>query len=513
MGYPARHLVGIDVGTSTMKTLAFDYETGEVAAVVTAPLPSYQPRRDWTEYDPAVLWRTVSGCLRRLLNDVPAEWVAGVAVASMAEAGVLLDAKNQPVYPIIAWHDRRTEPQMGCLENRIAPFDVFRITGQQWRPIFSVFKLLWLRENQPAAFKRAEHWLCIADYVIWHLTGVHTTDRTLASRTMLLDQATGTWSARLLDVAQFDASLLPEIVPSGTAVGLVTREAAQETGLAAGTPVCTGGHDHLCGAFAAGISGPGQILDSSGTAQSVFTLTPEWHPSRTRFDSGMTHYHYVLDGLYIIQGGLTMAGGLLRWIGDLLAGPGEDIDYPTLMYAAQDAPAGANGVTCLPYLAGKPAPEVDPAARGAFVGLTVSTSRGDLVRAALEGLAYHLREIVEAFDDLLPTRADEITAIGGTNRPGLLPQIKADVTGRAVRVLSVPQAVALGAALLAGLGAGIFATPGEALARSPRSAETYTPNPELKALYAAGYEHYRALYRHERMARTSDRRDTLIGDQ
>lgn len=510
--HQARHLVGIDVGTSAVKALAFNYDTGEVAAVATLPLPTYHPRRGWTEYDPAVVWQTVATCLGRLWDGVPAASVAGVAVASMGEAGVLLHDSGQPTYPIIAWHDPRTQPQMGWLEKRISPFEVFRITGQQWRPIFSIFKLLWLRENQPEAFGRARQWLCIADYVLWRLAGVRATDRTVASRTMLMDQASGTWSAPLLDVAQLDASLLPDVVPSGSIVGEVTPTAAEETGLPHGTPVCTGGHDHLCGALAAGVRRPGQILDSSGTAQSVLTLTPEWQPNRTLFDRGLTHYFFVLDGLYIIQGGLTMAGGTLRWLGDLLAGPGQEIDYPALMEAAADAPRGANGVAFLPYLGGKPAPQGDPAARGAIVGLTASTTRGDLARAALEGLAYYLREMVETFDDLLPARAAEITAIGGTNRPGLLPQIKADVTGRAVRVPSVPEAVALGAALLAGLGVGLFTTPDKALAGSSGSATTYTPEPAATEAYAAGYESYRTLDRHLRVARMADQPDPLTGD-
>jgi xylulokinase len=495
-------LVGIDLGTSAVKALAFDYDTGRVAAIASEPLPSYRPRRDWVKHDPAILWQTVATCLHRLWDAIAAESVAGVAVASMGEAGVLLDGNDRPVYPIIAWHDPRTVPQMDWLARQIAPWEVFRITGQQWRPIYSVFKLLWLRENEPAAFRTGERWLCIADYIMWRLAGVHVTDRTVGSRTMLLDQARGRWSASLLDIAQLDGNLLPEVVLSGTRVGHVTPDAAQETGLRAGTPVCTGGHDHLCGAFAAGILGPGQILDSSGTAQSVLTLTPEWHPTRTLFDSGLTYYRYVLDGLFILQGGLTMAGGMLRWLGDLLAAT-EEADYQALLEAAAAAPAGANGVTCLPYLRGKPAPTVDSGARGAVLGLTATTTRGDVARATLEGLAYHLRELVEAFDALLGTRADEITAIGGTNQPGLLPQIKADVTGRAVRVPSVPEAVALGAALLAGLGVGVFATAQEAAARSPRRAQTHLPDAALAELYAAGYDCYRALYRQLRIARSS----------
>lgn len=488
-------LLGIDVGTSSVKTLVFDSASGQVLAATSHPSPVYHPRPEWAEFDPDELWEAVCQCVGQLWRRVPAESIDALAVASMAEAGVLLDSEHRPVYPIIAWHDPRTRAQAAWLEQQIDPFDVFQITGQQQRHILSVNKLLWLRENERERFEAGEHWSCVADYVIGRLAGEYVTDWTLASRTQLFDQATRYWSQQMLDVAGLDADLFPPAFPSGTEVGQVTNQAADETGLANGTIVCTGGHDHLCGAFAVGVLDFGQILDSSGTAQSVLTITSEWNPTRDLFESGFTHYRYVVDGRYIVQGGLPMAGGTLQWLAGLLSGGAETPDFDRLVAAAERAPAGANGVVCLPYLRGKSAPEVDPSARGAFVGLTAATTAGDLVRAALESLAYHLRELVEAMDSSLGSLEDEIIAIGGTNRGGILPQIKADVTGCRMRVPEIPEAVALGAALLAGLGVGAFETPADALASVQAGSAIYEPGLQVKRVYDRCYRYYREVYR------------------
>lgn len=488
-------LLGIDVGTSAVKALVFDATSGQVVAQASQPLPAYHPRPEWTEFDPQELWETVCRCLQRLWREVAPESVVALGVASMAEAGVLLDGSGHPVYPIIAWHDPRTEPQAAWLAEQIGPFEIYRITGQRLRYIFSLPKLLWLREHEPLRFQSGRHWLCVEDYVIWRSTGTLATDRTIASRTLAFDQASGTWSSRMLEVAELDVGRFPPVFPSGTEVGRVTPQAADETGLAIDTPVCTGGHDHLCGAFAAGVITPGQVLDSSGTAQAILTLTPEWNPSRALFESGFTHYHYVIDGHYIVQGGLSMAGGVLHWLARLLGGDRPVPDYERWLAAAATVPPGANGVLCLPFLLGKPGPGMDPAMRGVFLGLTPATTAEEFVRAALEGLAYYLREVVEAFKTLLGELAEEIIAIGGTTREGLLPQIKADVTGCRVRVPNIAEATALGAALLAGLGVEVFANPAEAVSAAQATSTEFEPNPQTKAVYEQGYALYREACR------------------
>ena len=483
-------LLGIDVGTSAVKALVFDAASGQVVAQVSRPLPAHHPQPEWTEFDPQELWETVCQCLTQLWHEVAPESIAALGVASMAEAGVLLDGSGHPVYPIIAWHDPRTEPQAAWLGERIAPFEIYQITGQRLRYIFSLPKILWLREHEPQRFQAGRRWLCVQDYVIWRLAGELATDRTIASRTLAFDQASGTWSPRMLEVTGLDVGLFPPVFPSGTEVGRVTPRAADESGLAVGVPVCTGGHDHLCGAFAVGVVEPGQVLDSSGTAQAILTLTPVWNPSQELFASGFTHYHYVVDGYYIVQGGLSMAGGVLHWLARLLGDERPTPDFERWLVAAEGVPPGANGVLCLPFLLGKPGPRMDPAMRGVFLGLTPATTGEELMRAALEGLAYYVREVAEAFEALLGELADEIIAIGGTTRRGTLPQIKADVTGCRVCVPDIPEATALGAALLAGLGVEVFATPAEAVGAVRVTTTEFEPDPQTRATYERGYALY-----------------------
>lgn len=497
------YLLGIDVGTTSTKAVLYDPGAGRVVAVASRPTPTHHPRPDRTEFPPAEVWRAIVESVREATAGRATD-VRAVSAASMAEAGTLVDRAGRCLYPIIAWHDPRTEPQAARWAERPGPRRVFEITGQTIQAKFSLNKLLWLREHAPEAFRAAHRWLCVEDFALWKLAGVYATDYSIASRTLAFDQRSLGWSDEMLGLARLPTDLFPTAHPSGTAVGQVTPEAAAETGLPAGAAVVTGGHDHLCGSLAAGIVGPGALLDSMGTAEGGLLLAESFDPDERLFRSGYAHYAHVIPGSYVVLFGLTASGGLLEWlVRQICPDAGESAEararaFAGALEAAGRVPPGADGVFWLPHLSGVGSPWEDERSRAAVVGLTGAHGRGHLARALLEGLSYWLRENLDALGEIVavPQPGDgEITAIGGGTRAALWMQIKADVTGRRVRVVEVPEAAALGAALLAGVGAGIFASAAEAAASVARTATTYHPDPARSAAYDRYYQAvYRELY-------------------
>ena len=495
-------LLGLDIGTSNLKAVAYDPASGQAAAQASEPTPQTHPRPEWTEYDPMLIWQRLCACIRRVVASLPpGSRIAAVAAASMGEAGVPLDRGGQPLYPIIAWHDPRSEPQAEFLRREIGPEALHRITGQQVRHVFAAAKLLWLRQHAPDVVSRMAHWLSMEDYILWRLSGAAATDYSIASRTMLFDQERGDWSPTMLEVCGVSADILPRPVPSATVVGRVTAQAAQESGLAQGTPVAAGGHDHLCGALAVGAVETGRFLDSSGTAQSMLMPIEQFHGGGDVFAAGFSCYRHVLRGRYMIQGGLNTAGGALEWVVKLTGG--DSARYDDLFRDAAAAGAGAHGVFCLPHFRGSTSPINDASSRAAFIGLHLAHGRGDMVRAVIEGLAYYLRSNLERMAHVGPAAAGRMLAIGGANRQPLVLQVKADVCNRPVWAPAVPEAVAVGAALLAGLAVGVFADEAQAAASVRCAVARYEPDAERAAMYETWYnEVYARLYEAMKRLRT-----------
>ncbi|MFL5800892.1 MAG: L-fuculokinase [Roseiflexaceae bacterium] len=449
------YLLGLDAGTTSIKAWLYDAASGVPLAGAARPTPISSPRTGWAEHDPAALWRAAAESIRETLEHAPgARPIAGMAAASMGEAGVPLDEHGDPLYPFVAYYDQRSEPYVDWWRARISPEALHAISGQVLRPVFGAMKLMWLRDAHPDLFARTRRWLSVGDYLIWRLAGVAATDRTLASRTMLLDQRTCDWSAELLPIAGIPAGLLPPVYPSGTVVGGVSAAAAAETGLPVGTPVATGGHDHLCGGIAAGVAAPSDALVSLGTAAALLAPSAMFHGGGAVFSQGLSCYCYVSDG-YVVQGGLSAAGAALAWLARLLRGGTRPEDYATLERAAAESPPGARGLVCLPHLRGSGTPERDSAARAAFVGLREQHGPGDMWRALVEGLACWARRNLEATEAAIGLPITRLTLIGGAARGAILPQALADISGRAVALPEIGEASARGAALLAGRAVGI----------------------------------------------------------
>ena len=436
-------LAGIDLGTTSIKAGLYD-RAGRSLAQASAPTPTAYPQPGWAAHDAEAIWQCAAGVLRRVVDQVAAQGrdpaaIAGVAVASMGEAGVLLDAHGAPLAEVIAWFDRRTQPQADWLEHTIGRDRLLAITGLPLQPIFGLCKLLWLKACQPDAFARAARWLNLGDYVAYRLCGAQATDLSLASRTLALDLARREWSREILDAAGVPAALLASPVASGTRLGAVTPAASAATGLPATCQVAAGGHDHDCGALAVGVTEPGDVLDSLGTAEAIFVPLERPMADLTLGRQGYAQGVHVAPARYYVHGGIYTCGASVAWAHRVV---GQGSELATLIAEAAAVPAGSLGVYFLPYLRLANPPYDDPLARGAFAGLTADASRGALFRAVLEGLAYESRlslDTLLAAPGAAPLR--RLVAIGGGTRNALLMRVKAGVLGRPLTVVEVPEAV------------------------------------------------------------------------
>jgi xylulokinase len=359
---------------------------------------------------------------------------------------------------------------------------------------------MWLKENEPELASRVNKWLIVEDFVNYKLTGKYSTDFTDASPTLLFDQRSLTWSDEMLKIAGLEKDLLPVPQASGSFVGEITSQAAEKTGLAPGTPLFQGGHDYLVGALAAGAISPGMFLDVTGTWELVITPTtsPQWTSEIRQL--GLTVEAHSVPATYCIWAGGT-AASMLEWYKDQIgfeahrqaqAGLGNVWSY--LMDEAQSAPPGANGIFFLPHFNGTACPNLDPRSLGAFIGLNDNTKRADMIRAMVEGLDYAFLNMLKAVELGAGQRAEQITAIGGGVRNDFWMQNKADVSGRLVVTPEIDEATALGAAMLAGVGVGVYGNLIEASRQVYKPGRLFEPNLKLASLYADLFEIYREIY-------------------
>ncbi len=485
-------IIGLDIGTTSIKATAFDVH-GRALASAGVPTPTHHPRADWAFFEPDELWRGTCIVLRKTVAALPAEYApASVAVASVGESGVPLDVHGEPTHNIIAWFDRRTIAQAEWWHAHVGWDRTLRTTGLSPRVIYGANKMLWLRDNEPDAWRRTARWLNVADWIAFKLCGEQAADYSLASRTLLFNLARREWSADLLTRANLPASLLPTAVPSGTHVGDVHAAAAQATGLGAGMPVAAGGQDHVCGAFALGITEHGEMVDSMGTAESLFVALAQPVLDSERAVGFPQGAHVVPERAYAM-GGMYLSGGAVDWGRRLLGEP--EVGYAEFVALATNAPPGSGGVFFLPHLRMANPPQDDPLARGAFLGLSTDIERRHLARAVLEGLAHEAYASLVTMSERFDLAPQHILAIGGGARNELWIKIKAAVSGLPFHVAQTEEAVCLGAAMLGGIGAGVYDSFAQALQQVRIATKTIEPDARLHAFYAARHEQvYVKLY-------------------
>jgi xylulokinase len=493
------YLIGIDVGTTGTKTLLIT-DTGDVVASYTAEYPMYTPRPQWAEQDPEDWWQATVKSIREVLKSArinPAQ-ILGIGLTGQMHGMVMLDAQGKVLRRCIMWNDQRTAAQCEWIMNTVGRERFLELTLNPALPGFTAPKIIWTRENEPEVYARAAKVLLPKDYIRYRLTGVYATEVSDASGTVLLDVSQRRWSTTVLEELAIPAEWMPKCVESPEVTGKITAEVAELTGLPVGLPVVGGAGDQAASAVGTGIVEPGLVSVTLGTSGVVFAYTET--PSRD--PEGRLHtFCHAVPGKWHVMGVTLSAGGSLRWLRDTLGLAEKNVaalsgvsTYEILDAEAANAPAGCEGLIFLPYLTGERTPYPDPNARGTFFGLTLRHDKRHMVRAVLEGVAYSLRDSIELFRDLaIPIQ--QVRAVGGGARSLRWRQILADVFGTELVTVNVTDSTAYGAALLAGVGTGLFASVPEACAATVKIVEHVDPIAENQAMYNEYYPVYRSLYR------------------
>lgn len=493
------YVMGIDVGTTGTRAVIVRPDGHVVGAATGDHQPMRMPKPGWAEQDPSDWWEATIQAVRAALEtaNLTGEDIAAIGLSGQMHGVVLLDKAHAVLRPSLIWCDQRSQAQCDWITSQVGSERLIQLVSNPALTGFSAPKIIWVRDHEPEIFDRAANFLLPKDYVRFRLTGEFATDVSDASGTLLFDVTNRRWSQEMLGMLDLDARLLPRAYESPEITGQITRETAVVTGLKAGTPVVGGGGDQASSAVGNGIVLPGLTSATLGTSGVIFTHTdlPKLDPL------GRIHtFCHAVPGKWHVMGVTQGAGLSLRWFRDqfgaseawLAQQTGVD-PYELIIEQAAKIPPGSQGLLWLPYLMGERTPHLDAQARGMWFGLTAAHTRGHMIRSILEGVAFSLRDSIEIFKDLeIPV--EQIRVSGGGSRSFLWRQIQADIYGKELVTLRTSEGSAFGAALLAGVGGGIYDSVEESAHAAIQIRESMAPQAANVQLYNRQYQIYRALY-------------------
>lgn len=482
------YLLGIDIGTSACKAALF-HENGLVAAQVTGEYAVRYPRAGWAEQDPDEWWRTVCIAIRDVLSisGVEPAQIAGVGVDGQSWSAIAVDTAGDVLCPTPIWTDTRARDICDAVKKEIPEDEIFALCGNLLQPSYTLPKILWYKQNLPDVYRKADAILQSNSFIVYRLTGNRTQDLSQGYGLHCFDMRLGRWDDAMCKRLGVRRELLPPLYACHQIVGGVSEEAARLTGLIAGTPVAAGGLDAACGTLGAGVIDAGQTQEQGGQAGGMSIALSEYAADR-RLILGL----HVVPGRWLLQGGTTGGGGALKWLRETIC---PELSFDEMSSLADSVPAGSDGVLFLPYMAGERSPIWNPNASGVFFGLGYAKSRAHMIRACMEGVAYALRHNLEAASEN-GAAVETMRAMGGSANSLVWTQIKADVTGKRIEVPQSDTATTLGAAILAGVGTGVYGGFREAVDKTIAVRRTHEPGAALEDVYEDGYKKYRALYEH-----------------
>ncbi len=457
-------LMSVDLGSTGVKAVVFDLSGREIYCAK-RPAPVYKDEEGYY-YGAKTLWDICAGAISEAAAACGGE-ICGVAVTGMGNDGVSLDGDGNETYPFISWKCDRVLPYF---ERFMADFGrerYFMATGIQARPVDAFYKLMWLRDKHPGRFAATKHWLMIEDYVNYKLSGEMVSDHTVMFTSGLYDPMTEDWSDEVLKASGLSADIMPSVKGSGTVIGGVTKAAAEETGLKAGTPVALGGWDIICSSLAVGAYKEGVAMDIMGTWETLLVPAGEYTRTKEMFKLGLNACHHVATGMYSYPC-YFVSSAMVEWFIQAYfkeAAKGlNDIEvYKTLASEAESVMPGCGGAMFLPHIYGASAPMMDGRSRGAFAGLTDSAGRPEMAMAVFEGLSFICDELAAGCEAFTKEGLKKFIVCGGGMRNAAWCKIKADMLGRDLTLCSINESTALGAALKAGVGIGVYANDGEAV--------------------------------------------------
>lgn len=492
------YVIGVDCGTSGTKTVLFD-ESGKVIASQTIEYPMYQPKNGYAEQDPAdwadAMINTVKAVMAK--SGVSKDDVVGVGISGQMHGLVMLDGEGRVLRRSIIWCDQRTEAEVEQMNKILGREKLIEITANPALTGWTAAKILWVKNNEPDIYEKCRHILLPKDYLRYILTGEFATEVSDASGMQLLDVANRCWSKEVCDALGIDMSLLGKVYESCEVTGQLTKKAAELTGLKEGTIVVGGAGDNAAAAIGTGVASDGKAFTTIGTSGVVFA-----HTSDIAIDpKGRVHTCCAaVPGAWHVMGVTQGAGLSLKWFRDNFCGAEKETakymgvdEYYLMDKEAMTVPVGAERLLYLPYLMGERTPHLDPNARGMFFGLSAMHTKKHMLRAVLEGVSYSLRDCVEVFREMNINVSDMMACGGGGSSP-LWRSMLADLYNCPVKTVASKEGPALGVALLALTGAGVYSSVPEACAAVVATDKVQEPNAENVPVYESYYQLYREIY-------------------
>ena len=476
-------LLGIDVGTSACKTAVFDYD-GKTIAQSTHEYPVYYPNPGWAEQDPNQWWEAVCAGIHDILKHVDASQIKAIGIAGQGWSAIPVDKDGKCLYRTPIWYDTRAEEICREIKEKLGFEEIFSVAGNDFLPSYTTPKMLWFKTEHPDIFKNTYKFLQSNSFIGMKLTGVMSQDISSAYGLHFFDINKLTYNERLAHELGLSSEMVPRLSSCHEIIGEVSGQAASATGLKRGTPVVAGGLDAACGTLGAGVYKKGQTQEQGGQAggMSICVDYPRSHPKLIL----STH---VIPDLWLLQGGTVGGSGCMKWFCKEFGG---GKNYSELDNEAAGIAPGSDGLIFLPYMAGERSPIWNPKAKGVFYGLDFSKTRGHMIRAVLEGVAFSLEHNLMVAREV-GAEVDVLLSIGGAANSSVWTQIKADVTGKVIEVSSSDNATALGAAILAGVGVGVYPGFKEAVNQTSGTTKTYLPDEKNHRIYKSCMEKYLEL--------------------
>lgn len=469
------YLIGIDIGTSGCKTVAFDLE-GRVAASASAEYPLSQPNNGWAEQNPLDWWQAVESTLETVLEKVGLEEVKGIGLSGQMHGLVMLDEQGDVLRPAIIWCDQRTADQCRTITEKVGSERLINITANPALTGFTASKILWVRENQPDIYQKCRHILLPKDYIRFKLTGRFATDVSDAGGMQLLDIRERKWSLEVLEKLDIDPSLLAEVY-----------ESVEVTGHYHGIPVVAGAGDNAAAAVGTGVVEEGRAFTTIGTSGVVYAHTKSMHVDL----QGRVHtFCAAVPGEWHVMGVTQGAGLSLQWFKKQFA---QNLSYKELDELALNTPIGSRGLVYLPYLMGERTPHLDPDCRGVFFGLSAMHTQAELARAVMEGVGFSMLDCANVLKSM-DVHMSDMAVCGGGARSPIWRQMLADLYDCPIATIEAAEGPCLGAAILAGVGAGMYSSVQAACSKLIRKSAVYQPISENSSAYGKYYEVYCSLY-------------------
>jgi xylulokinase len=470
---------------------------GRLLALAYREYETLHPQPGWAEFDSRAVWGKIKEVITEVAHAVRGDPIVALAVTSCGEAMTPVSDGREILGNCILGHDIRGEEYVAALTKRPGRARLHALNGNVLGLAYTAPKLAWVRDHTPFLFAQADRYLLWSGLVGYLLGGQAATDLSLANRTLLLDLHAGAWSDELLEAAGLPREKFPPIYPAGTVIGVVRPVIAEELGLPPNVKIVLGGHDQCCTALGAGVVQPGQAVYGMGTFICVTPVYDNPPPSPVMLANGLNVEHHVLPGLYVSFLFNLSGGALLRWARDTLAAAekaaaaAQGLDVYDRLLA--EMPAEPTGLMVLPHFAPCGPPTFDAESSGVILGLKLETSRGELIKGLLEGMTYYFKEGLDLIAQA-GLRVHEFRATGGGAKGDPWLQLTADILGQPIGRLEVNECGVLGAAILAGVGAGVFSSAAETAKQCVRVTRTFEPDPARHAAYLERMEKYKQLY-------------------